>query len=114
MNFFGDDLLAWLTLAIGGALAVGNLLALIGPASQKKSRKFKAQQIEAGNQTKQAEAQAEKIKYLDKKDTAEKGDTKSDKKHSEGRLSKAPLIRSIIMILLGTVVSIWALASLLS
>jgi len=27
----GDDLLAWLTLAIGGALAVGTLLALVRP-----------------------------------------------------------------------------------
>ncbi len=29
--FLGDDLLAWLTLAIGGALAVGTGLALIRP-----------------------------------------------------------------------------------
>lgn len=29
--FLGDDLLAWLTLAIGGALAVGTLLALVRP-----------------------------------------------------------------------------------
>lgn len=29
--FLGEDLLAWLTLAIGGALAVGTLLALVRP-----------------------------------------------------------------------------------
>ncbi len=29
--FLGDDLLAWLVLAIGGAMAAGNLLALIRP-----------------------------------------------------------------------------------
>lgn len=29
--FLGDDLLAWLTLAIGGALAVGTVLALVRP-----------------------------------------------------------------------------------
>ncbi|MGH1502918.1 MAG: hypothetical protein ACRBI6_05135 [Acidimicrobiales bacterium] len=29
--FLGDDLLAWLTLAIGGALAVGTGLALLRP-----------------------------------------------------------------------------------
>jgi hypothetical protein len=29
--FLGDDLLAWLTLSIGGALAVGTLLALLRP-----------------------------------------------------------------------------------
>lgn len=32
--FLGEDLLAWLLLAIGGALAVGNVLALVRP--QKK------------------------------------------------------------------------------
>ena len=29
--FLGEDLLAWLLLAIGGALAVGNVLALVRP-----------------------------------------------------------------------------------
>lgn len=29
--FLGDDILAWLVLALGGALAVGNLLALVRP-----------------------------------------------------------------------------------
>lgn len=29
--FLGDDLLAWLVLALGGALFVGNLLALLRP-----------------------------------------------------------------------------------
>jgi len=29
--FLGEDILAWLLLAIGGALAVGNVLALVRP-----------------------------------------------------------------------------------
>jgi hypothetical protein len=29
--FLGEDLLAWLVLAIGGAMAMGNLMALIRP-----------------------------------------------------------------------------------
>jgi hypothetical protein len=29
--FLGENLLAWLVLALGGALAVGNLLALVKP-----------------------------------------------------------------------------------
>ena len=33
--FLGEDLLPWLVLAIGGALAVGNVLALVRP--QKKA-----------------------------------------------------------------------------
>ena len=31
MNPLGDDLLAWLVLALGGALFVGNVLAIIRP-----------------------------------------------------------------------------------
>ena len=31
--FLGEDLLVWLVLALGGAMAVGNLLALLRPAS---------------------------------------------------------------------------------
>ena len=31
MVFLGEDLLAWLVLALGGALVVGNLLAVVRP-----------------------------------------------------------------------------------
>jgi hypothetical protein len=34
--FLGEDLLAWLMLAIGGALAVGNVLAIVRPPVQAK------------------------------------------------------------------------------
>jgi len=34
--FLGDDLLAWLLLAIGGALAVGNGLALVRPPDNER------------------------------------------------------------------------------
>lgn len=33
--FLGEDLLAWLTLAFGGALFVGNLLAVVKPPSRQ-------------------------------------------------------------------------------
>lgn len=33
--FFGDDLLAWLLLALGGALFVGNVVALVRPPAQR-------------------------------------------------------------------------------
>lgn len=33
--FLGDDLLIWLVLALGGAMAAGNLLALIRPPEAK-------------------------------------------------------------------------------
>ncbi|MEJ6511677.1 MAG: hypothetical protein QNL59_00570 [Actinomycetota bacterium] len=66
--FFGEDLLAWLVLAIGGALAVGTVLALVRPP----------------------------------------------KEHESGDLNRPPMARSIVMIALGTIASIWGLASLLS
>lgn len=34
--FLGKDLLAWLVLALGGALAVGNGLALVRPPTRKQ------------------------------------------------------------------------------
>lgn len=34
--FLGEDLLAWLVLALGGALAVGNGLALVRPPQKKQ------------------------------------------------------------------------------
>lgn len=33
--FLGEDLLAWLTLAFGGALFVGNLLAIVKPPQRQ-------------------------------------------------------------------------------
>jgi hypothetical protein len=34
--FLGDDLLAWLVLALGGALVVGNVAAIIRPPAEPK------------------------------------------------------------------------------
>lgn len=34
--FLGDDLLAWLVLAIGGAMAAGNLAALLRPPDTRR------------------------------------------------------------------------------
>jgi len=67
-TFLGEDLLPWLTLAIGGALAVGTLAALVRPRTEVP----------------------------------------------EGELARPPLGRSLIQIVIGTTVSIWAIASLLS
>ncbi len=66
--FLGEDLLAWLTLAIGGALAVGTVLALIRPHENPEG----------------------------------------------GELVRPPLGRSIVMIALGLIASIWGLASLVA
>lgn len=66
--FLGENLLSWLLLAMGGALAVGNLLALVRPR-------------EVG---------------------------------SDDDLDRPPLARSAVMIGIGTVAAVWALASLIA
>ena len=69
MVFLGDDILRWLVLALGGAMAVGNILALTRPRPPGR----------AGED-----------------------------------LPRPPLGRSLVMIALGTVAAIWALASLVA
>jgi hypothetical protein len=64
--FLGQDLLAWLVLALGGAMAVGNVLAMVRPPPRAK----------------------------------------------EGDLPRAPVGRSVVMLVIGVVAAIWALASL--
>ena len=66
--FLGENLLSWLLLAMGGALAIGNLLALVRPR-------------EGG---------------------------------SDDDLDRPPLARSLLMIGIGTVAAVWALASLVA
>lgn len=66
--FLGEDLLAYLVLALGAAMAVGSVVALVRPPASPK----------------------------------------------EGELARAPLSRSIVMIVVGTLAAIWATASLVS
>jgi hypothetical protein len=67
--FLGDDLLPWLVLAIGGAMAVGNLAALVRPP---------------------------------------------DESRHDDDLAQAPVGRSVVFIVIGTVAAIWALGSLIA
>ncbi len=66
--FLGEDLLAWLVLALGAAMAVGSVAALVRPPETPK----------------------------------------------EGELAQAPVSRSVVMIVVGTVAATWALASLVA
>ena len=66
--FLGEDLLPWLVLAFGAAMAVGSALALVRPPPERE----------------------------------------------EGDLASAPVARSIVMIVVGLVAAVWALASLVS
>jgi hypothetical protein len=66
--FLGEDLLAWLVLAIGAAMAVGSVMAIVRPPDRPK----------------------------------------------EGDLAQAPVTRSVVMAVVGTLAAVWALASLVS
>lgn len=66
--FLGEDLLAWLVLALGGAMAAGSLMALVRPPESPR----------------------------------------------DGDLTTAPLARSVVMIVVGAVAAVWALASLVA
>ena len=66
--FLGENLLAWLVLAFGAAMAVGSAMALLRPPAHR----------------------------------------------DEGDLERAPLARSLVMIVVGLVAATWALASLLA
>ena len=66
--FLGEDLLAWLVLALGAAMAAGSLMALVRPPEQPR----------------------------------------------DGELATAPVARSVVMIVVGAIAALWALASLLS
>ena len=66
--FLGENLLAWLLLALGGALVVGNGMALLRPPERART----------------------------------------------GDLERAPLRRSVVMIAIGAVAAIWAVATLAS
>ena len=66
--FLGDDLLPYLVLALGGALLVGNGLALLRPPPAPK----------------------------------------------EGELARAPVARTAVMMVIGLVATVWAIASLVA
>lgn len=67
--FLGEDLLAWLVLAIGGAMVAGNLAALLRPPETTR--------------------------------------------HDDD-LDSAPVIRSVVFIVVGAVAALWALGSLIA
>lgn len=68
--FLGKDLLPYMVLALGGAMVVGNLAAVVRPRPQATRRK--------------------------------------------GELERAPVARSMVMVVVGLVAGLWALISLLA
>lgn len=66
--FLGEDLLAWLVIALGGAMCAGNIAALVRPPKQRRDA---------------------------------------------NDLTKAPILRSVVMALIGAIAALWAVVSLL-
>ena len=66
--FLGEDLLAWLVIALGGAMCAGNIAALVRPPKQRRDA---------------------------------------------NDLTKAPILRSVVMALIGSIAALWAVVSLL-
>ncbi len=66
--FLGEDLLAWMVIALGGAMFAGNLAALVRPPKHRR-------------------------------------DTND--------LTKAPVVRSVVMATIGAIAALWAFVSLL-
>lgn len=67
--FLGENLIVYLVLALGGALAFGNFFAIVKPPQTSRG---------------------------------------------DGDLEKAPVVRSVVMGLVGLFAAIWAIASLIS
>ena len=65
--FLGEDILAWLVIALGGAMFAGNLAAIIRPPKQRRDA---------------------------------------------NDLTKAPVVRSLVMATIGGIAALWALVSL--
>ncbi len=66
-DLLGEDFWAWMVLALGGAMVVGNILALARPRAER----------------------------------------------AEGELERPPVIRTTLMLLVGAVAAVWAIASIL-
>lgn len=74
--FLGDNLIVYLVLALGGALAVGNVAAIVKPP-QKNNRP-----------------------------------TVKDDDSPSTDLERAPIVRSLVMAIIGATAAVWAIASL--
>ena len=93
--FLGEDLLAWLVLAFGAALVVGNVAALLRPPAHLRD----------GSDAVGKSA----------KSTKSTKSTKSGKAGATGNAGgngRPPVARSAAMIVVGLLAAIWGLASL--
>ena len=129
----GPDLLLYLVLAFGGAMFVGNLLALVRPPAKRpvpkavrkptdrsangpSSRPAKAPAIPTDGQSSSASTAPANPRSNPSKSNPAKADTKPGPKGppKAAPLPQAPRGRTIAMMSVGGIASIWALATLLT
>jgi hypothetical protein len=96
MNPLGDNLLAWLVLAFGGAMSIGTLLAMLRPpeAPRPSTRQAPRTAARAGQRA--------------------PGQKSATRPAAAAPARQVPLARSIVFIVVGGLAALWALASLLS
>lgn len=87
---FGADLLVWLVFALGAAMVVGNLLALLRPPAAGGAKARGGKSTKKGNSSRSARGPR------------------------GGDLPTAPLGRSVMMIAIGTLAVVWSLATLVT
>jgi hypothetical protein len=102
----GPDLLVYLVLAFGGAMFVGNVMALFRPPSKPQAKK------KPNRQAAKQPAKAPTTKPQTDKAPAK---LQTGKAPATGEpLSRPPKARTITMAAIGGLVSLWAIATLLT
>lgn len=84
--FLGENLIVYLVMALGGALAVGNIAAIVRPPSKPRKP--------------------------GRPDNERENDGPAEEENTD--LAKAPIARSLFMAIIGATAAVWAIASLVS
>lgn len=108
---FGADLLVWLVFALGAAMVVGNLLALLRPPAGGSARRSTPRR-KGPARARGAKARAGGAKARGGKSTKKGSASRSARGPRGGDLPTAPLGRSVMMIAIGTLAVVWSLATL--
>src|SRR5688500_9889715 len=104
--FLGEDLLAYLVLALGGALFVGNVLAVVRPPAEPREGDLPRA---PGPRRLPAAAPGRALLVGHRA-----GGRPPPAETREGDLARAPVARSVTMAAVGLVAAVWALASLVA
>lgn len=93
--FLGEDFFAWMVLAFGAAMVVGNLLALLRPPSRDRD----------------AEGRASSQRGADAPESSQRSAGDGSR---PGTVERPPLARSLVFIVAGLAAAAWGLATLVA